>query len=322
MRERPLVSAVMVNWNGAEHLRLALPSLTRQSYSPFEILVIDNGSTDHSKNVAAESDVTWIGLPRNIGLAPACNEGARRAQGEYIVFLNNDMRFAPDFIERLVAVFDADETVFATDARQLDWDGTKDVHLATRVRRRSLISSYVQPGLLPLIDIEQVPAVGPVMVAQACAAAMAVRKSMFDALEGFDERLPISWEDTEICWRAWLKGWSCVFVPDAVCWHRVGASVADSPAGAAARFRGTVGGRLLFACKHLPWFYILNSWLVSCLGVGKNVLAGRYREALSKAKIIAEFTRLVPEALADQRRLYRDANVSPRAHLKRMLAIT
>lgn len=316
-----LVSAVMVNWNGAEHLRVALPSLKRQSYSPLEILVVDNGSSDDSEKVAAQSEIVWIGLPRNLGLAPACNEGARRARGDYLVFLNNDMRFAHDFIDHLVKPLVQDQRLFTTDARQFDWEGTKEIHQATRMRRRSAINSYLRPGLLPLLDITQEPAGKPVMVSQACAAAMAVRRSMFEQLGGFDERLPVSWEDTEICWRAWLRGWPSVFVPEAVCWHRVGASATDNPRGARARFRGTVGGRLLFASKHLPSAYVLNTWVVSCLGVGKAIVTAQFGEALAKAKVITEYARLLPQLLAERRLLYGEAAVKPAAQLEQMLKI-
>jgi GT2 family glycosyltransferase len=144
---------------------------------------------------------------------------------------------------------------------------------------------------------------------------------MFEKLGGFDERLPVSWEDTEICWRAWLNGWACVFVPEAVCWHRVGASISDNPQGGAARFRGTVGGRLLFASKHLPSFYMLNTWVVSCLGIGKDILTVRFGEAVAKGKVIAEYARLLPKLLVERRRLYREAGVKPSTQLRRMLRI-
>jgi GT2 family glycosyltransferase len=144
---------------------------------------------------------------------------------------------------------------------------------------------------------------------------------MFERLGGFDERLPVSWEDTEICWRAWLHGWASVFVPEALCWHRVGASVTDNPRGAAARFRGTVGGRLLFASKHLPWFYMLNAWVVSCLGVAKDIVTARFGEAVTKSKVIAEYARLVPKLLGERRHLYEKAATKPSTQLQRMLRI-
>jgi hypothetical protein len=147
---------------------------------------------------------------------------------------------------------------------------------------------------------------------------MAVRKEMFEALGGYDERFLVSWEDTEICWRAWLRGWRTIFVPRAVCWHRIGGS-AKSGRGATARVKGIVGGRLLFASKHLPWFYMLHAWAASCLGAARDVVSGRLGDALVKVKVMAAYAVLLPRLLAERRRLYAESGVSPSIQLRRML---
>ncbi len=310
----------MVNWNGAEHLRIALPTLKQQTYAPLEIVVVDNGSVDSSAEVANENEVTWLELEQNRGLAAACNEGARKASGEFLIFLNNDMRFPADFVRFLVAALNESGDVFAADALQLNWDGSKQVHLATRLRRLPLLSRLLGRGLIPGLDFAQEPAAKITEVMQACAAAMAVRRSMFERLGGFDERLPVGWEDTEICWRAWLQNWRTILVPEAVCWHRVGSS-AVQPRGVSARFKGTLGGRLLFATKHLPWHYVFATWIAAYVGFGKDLLRGRFGSFLDRAKVITQQTALVPSLLSERLELSRQAKVRPRAHLKRMLAI-
>jgi GT2 family glycosyltransferase len=309
-----------VNWNGAEHLSVALPTLKQQTYSPLEIVVVDNGSVDFSAQVVAESGVTWIGLADNRGLARACNEGARNARGEYLMFLNNDMRFPPDFAQQLVTILRENQDVFATDARQLDWDGLRQVHLATRLRRSSMTRSLLARGLIPGLDFVQEPVGSVTEVMQACAAAMAVRRSMFEQLGGFDERLPLGWEDTEICWRAWLRGWRTLLVPDALCWHRLGAST-RKPEGAAVSFRGILGGRLLFATKHLPWSYAASTWAVCCLGFARDLVTGRLGAFAERSRVIAEYAGFVPSLLSERRRIYNEAGMPPRAHLRRMLSI-
>ncbi len=320
MSESPLVSAVIVNWNGAEHLSVALPTLRRQTYSPLEIVVVDNGSIDSSAQIVAENQATWIGLADNRGLARACNEGARKTRGEYLIFLNNDMRFPPEFAQQLITILQGSQDVFATDARQLDWDGLRQVHLATRLRRLSVTSSLLARGLIPGLDFAQEPVGSVTEVMQACAAAMAVRRSMFEQLGGFDERLPLGWEDTEICWRAWLRGWRTLLVPQALCWHRLGASTRKAD-GAAVSFRGVLGGRLLFATKHLPWSYAARTWAVSCLGFARDLATGRFGSLAQRSRVIAEYAGLVPSLLSERRRIYSEAGTPPRAHLRRMLSI-
>ena len=99
MSSKPLVSAVVVNWNGAEDLEICLPSLLAQSYRPMEIIVVDNASTDNSAAVTGRFGVRWLGLDQNRGPTGGMNEGAKSAQGEFVLFLNNDMRFHERFVE-------------------------------------------------------------------------------------------------------------------------------------------------------------------------------------------------------------------------------
>jgi GT2 family glycosyltransferase len=150
MAEKPRVSVIIVNWNGAEHLRVCLPSLASQSFESLEIIVVDNRSSDDSAEVARKPRVRWLPLEKNLGLAPALNRGAAIARGDLLLFVNNDMRFDPGFVAALVEPLERDEEVFATDGMQFNWDGTVCEHLAARLtnappRRDS--SAELVPGL-------------------------------------------------------------------------------------------------------------------------------------------------------------------------------
>src|SRR5580765_8555344 len=98
MDEKPRVSVIIVNWNGAGHLRVCLPSLALQSFESLEIIVVDNRSSDDSAEVAGSLKVRWLPLEENLGLAPALNRGAAIARGDLLLFVNNDMRFDPGFV--------------------------------------------------------------------------------------------------------------------------------------------------------------------------------------------------------------------------------
>src|ERR1700736_3858450 len=144
----PRVSAVVLNFNGEHNLIDCLPSLLRQSYRPFEVIVVYNGSTDRSAEVVHSHGVRWEPLGRNHGFARGNNLGAERAEGEIIVFLNNDMRFDPSFIEELVRPLLDDAGVFSTDARQLNWEGDREIHVAPRLTRRNARAAS-SGGFLP-----------------------------------------------------------------------------------------------------------------------------------------------------------------------------
>src|SRR5208283_570917 len=112
MAMRPRVSVIIVNWNGAEHLRVCLPSLSSQSFEPLEIIVVDNCSSDDSAEVVKSIGVRWLPLETNLGLAPSLNRGAKIASGDLLLFVNNDMRFDPEFIAALVDPLERNTEIF------------------------------------------------------------------------------------------------------------------------------------------------------------------------------------------------------------------
>ena len=223
MNAKPAVSAIIVNWNGAHHLRICLPSLLSQSLQSLEIIVVDNGSKDDSAEVTRELQARWLPLEKNVGLGPALNRGAAVATGDFLLFINNDMRFDPGFVAALVEPLEKNEEIFATDGMQFNWDGSERGHLAARLARsmpRGRSSTELVPGLY--FYQREEPKKSPVFMGSA--ACMLARRTFFEKLSGFDERLPLGYEDVEICWRAWMRGWKTVYVPQAICWHRVGSS--------------------------------------------------------------------------------------------------
>jgi GT2 family glycosyltransferase len=317
---RPRVSVIIVNWNGAEHLRVCLPSLASQSFEPLEIIVVDNCSSDDSAEVARSLGVRWLPLETNLGLAPAMNRGAEIARGDLLLFVNNDMRFDPEFVAVLVEPLEGDDEIFATDGMQFNWDGTVCEHLAARLtnlppRRNS--STELVPGLY----FYQQEMAEKSRVFMASAACMMVRRTLFEKLGGFDDRLPLGYEDAEICWRAWVHRWKTVYVPNAICWHRVGSSV-RSLEGARFSFRGVLKGRLLLATKLLPARYAFRTWLVSTAGLMKDISQLRWNFATDRAGVLFHMAGLLGQLLREKRALFRDARSSPEEQVNYMLRLT
>jgi GT2 family glycosyltransferase len=320
MTEIPDVSVVIVNWNGAHHLRVCLPSLRKQSHQPLEIIVVDNGSTDDSASVAEEFQARWLPLTENVGLAPALNQGAAIAAGQFLLFVNNDMRFDIGFVAALLGPFSSDNRIFATDGMQYYWEGSKPAHLAVRLTKHPP-SGCSSVELVPGLFFYQESVSQPETVFLASAACMLVRKSIFFEIGGFDNRLPMGYEDAEICWRAITLGWKIIYVPTAICWHRVGSS-GHSLEGARYNFRGILKGRLLLATKFLPPGYALVTWFVSLAGLMKDLGRLRWPFAGDRIKVLFEFALLVPKFLRERRALFRDAGTTPRKQLIRILGLT
>src|SRR5205807_8855656 len=108
----PRVSIIVANWNGARHLEDCLPSVVGQAYPCFEVIVVDNGSMDESQQVVRQIGARWVPIGHNVGLAAALNAGAQVASGEFLLFLNNDLRLRGDFVRNQTRPLVEDPTVF------------------------------------------------------------------------------------------------------------------------------------------------------------------------------------------------------------------
>jgi GT2 family glycosyltransferase len=320
MAEKPRVSVIIVNWNGAGHLRVCLPSLASQSFKPLEIIVVDNRSSDDSAEVANSFGARWLFLERNFGLAPALNRGAAIATGDLLLFVNNDMRFDPGFVAALVEPLERDEDLFATDGMQYNWDGTVREHLAARLTTFGS-SRESCTELVPGLYFYQQERTAKSAVFMASAACMMVRRTLFEKIGGFDDRLPLGYEDAEICWRAWIRGRKTVYVPNAVCWHRVGGSV-KSLEGARFSFRGILKGRLLLATKLLPSRYAFRTWLISTAGLAKDISQRRWKFAADRIGVLFQMVRLSAQLLREKRTLFNDVGSSPEEQLDFLLRLT
>jgi len=315
----PLVSAIVVNWNGARDLETCLPTLLAQSYRPLEIIIVDNASTDGSADVANRFGVRWVALDRNVGLAPALNKGAEWASGELLLFLNNDMRFHQAFVESMAMPMLRDPNVFAVDALQYDWEGSRPVHLATRLAREPRAHNLCH-ALVPGLHAYQETCSSPTEVLMASAANMMARNAMFRALGGFDERLPLGYEDLELCWRAWICGWKTVFAPAAACWHRVGAS-SRSIEGSRLGFCGILGGRLLTATKLLPIKYVIRTWWVFLAGLAVDLGRFRSQRTGDRLRVLSQQVRYLRPLVRERREIYRSARTTPAKQLDRLLRL-
>lgn len=315
-----LISIIIVNWNGAAHLRTCLPSLREQSYPHIEIVVVDNGSTDDSRNVAGQNGARWLPLSRNFGLGPAMNRGAAFARGAMLLFVNNDMRFDRGFVAHLERALGESPDVFAADGLQYTWDGDRIGHAASRLCHEppdDTLTTEIVPGL----HFYQQAATEQLPVFMASAASMLVRRPHFEEIGGFDERLPLGYEDVELCWRAWLRGWRIVSVPEAVCWHRVGAST-GTPEGMRRHFNGVLKGRLLLATKLLPVRYGIAIWLLSAAGVAKDLGQICPRSAAGRIAAMAQTARQMPGILRERKQIFATARTTPQQQLDHMLRLS
>lgn len=239
------ITVIIGNFQGEAVLGDCLASLGAQTAPAADVLVVDGSSTDGSVAVATSFGVRTV-IVENRGLGALYNRGAREASSEYVLFANNDVALEPNCLKLLRSALDADLSRFAADAKQLDWAGSRVVHAHTTLRRGGLLREYL-PGLR-LDHLAGAADVGPTVCANG--AAMLVRREMALELGGFDETFFMEWEDLDLCWRAWLRGWATVYVPQAVVRHRVGA--VTTKAVLPRRLASSHHNLVRFALKCLP----------------------------------------------------------------------
>ncbi len=241
----PDVAVVIGNYQGEAVLGDCLASLETQTLRPAEVIVVDASSTDASAQVAARHGAAFVER-ENRGLGHLYNEGARAATTEFVLLANNDVALDERCLELLADALEQDAARFAADPRQLSWDGRALVHARAEIRRGPLFRQLV-PGYC--IDLTA-PATGTVATLCANGAAMLVRRDRMLELGGFDETFFMDFEDIDLCWRAWLRGWPTVHVAAAFVRHRVGAVTTASILPA--RLRSSHHNLLRFALKCFP----------------------------------------------------------------------
>lgn len=220
-----LVSVVLVNFRGTEDTISAIDHLGRLHWPTdrLEIVVVENASGDDSADRirAAAPHVKLIESAENLGFAGGCNLGVKRATGEYVAFLNNDARPDADWVVNAVRRFEQSARVGAVASRVLDWDGELVDYIGSAM-------TWFGMGYKPLTaQPEPASSMQAKDVLFGTGSAMFVRRSVYDALEGFDERFFMFFEDVDLGWRLNLAGWRFVYEPTSLAYHKHHASMSS-----------------------------------------------------------------------------------------------
>jgi GT2 family glycosyltransferase len=314
MGDRPLVSVIIPNWNGAFHLPTCLDSLRRQTYPHVEIVVADNGSTDGSLELLAQEypEVHVLALGENRGFAGACNAGIAAGQGEFLVLLNNDTEVNPQWLERVVIAFQEYPEAGSIASKMLLFDQRDTFHTAGDFYRVDGI-----PGNRGVWQKDTGQYDREEHVFGACGGSAAYRRTMLDQLGVLDEAFFFSCEDVDLAWRAQLAGWQCVYAPQAVVYHKLSAT----GGGATASF---YDGRncIYLLAKDYPndmWRIHWRDVLRAQLRITAEA-ARAWRGEAARARLRGQLAGLIgiPKMLRKRRSVQRSRTVD-RAYLERIL---
>ena len=217
------VSVVIPNFNGIAFLDSVLASLEGQTLSNFEVILVDNGSTDGSCSFVT-ANYPWvhlIELSENFGFCGAVNAGIRAAKAPYVLLLNNDTEVKEDFVEEMLAAIRRHKNAFSCGARMVqyhDRDRLEDVgnyYCAlgwsfARGRGKDIHAYETEDKIF-----------------SACAGAAIYRKKIIEKIGYFDEEHFAYLEDTDIGYRARIYGYENWYAPKAIVYH-VGSGTSGS----------------------------------------------------------------------------------------------
>lgn len=295
-----LASIIVVNWNGIGFIRDCLQSARRQTYAPVELIVVDNGSTDGSREwlrANAAGSYRLIEFDVNTGFGRGVNAGIRASSGEFIALLNSDAIADERWLEYIVqAASDPDTGMVAS--KILFHDRRDVIDKAGHLLYPDGLNRGRGAGET---DVGQYDSGGETLFPDGCAALY--RRQMLDDIGLFDEQFFAYGDDAELGLRGRWRGWRCAYAPEARVYHRHSSSLGKySPVKAYLVERN----RFWVAVKLLPrralalspfytlWRFFWHAWSIArrrglAGGVARDHSAGRLLGALVKAYLSGIF---------------------------------
>lgn len=220
-KDKPVISVVTINYNGKKFLERCLSSILAERERPFEIVLVDNGSTDNSVEFIRgrfghEEKLELVVLEKNVGPAKARNIGVRKSSGQYILILDNDTRIKKGWFDKIIN-FANQHKDFGLAQPKLLTMGTNKFNYAG-----DLISplGFLVERARGAEDEGQFDKVEKIFAFNT--ASVFFQKKVFEKLGGFDGDYYFYWEEPDLAWRTWLAGYQVLLAPSITVWHAYG----------------------------------------------------------------------------------------------------
>jgi GT2 family glycosyltransferase len=281
----PLVSVIIQNYNGLDYLKNWLGSVLNLNYPNFEIIVVDDASTDGSVEYVehlrlADSRLNLIRSSRRLGIAEGRNVGIRAAKGKFLFFLDNDVEVDSNCLDDLVMTLECDESIGAAQSKVLFLERRGIINsaggfvdLCGDVRLRGLLKD----------DNGDYDQISEISFASGCAL-FASRKALLE-IGLFDPRFVFWYDDVDACLRIRLRGYRIVYVPQSRVYHLSGGSRPTRHGSSNIYF--DMRNRILMLVSNLEAATLLKN----CLKIGQRIVKryGAFLSTRGVMYIIANF---------------------------------
>jgi hypothetical protein len=220
----PVVSVIVLGYNGGDVLLRCLESVLGTNYPDFEIVLVDNASSDGSAGKLSRlydghARVRIVRNATNVGFASGNNIGVRHAQGEYVAFLNQDTIVHPNWLCEAITLMQDRPKVGILQCKLVKLDDPSIIDSA---------GHYINPLCIAVVrghgekDTAQFETEEEIFGANG--AAMVMRKHVFEQVGGFDSSYFMTFEESDLCWRTWLMGYKVMYAPVGPVYHKSGFS--------------------------------------------------------------------------------------------------
>jgi GT2 family glycosyltransferase len=285
---------IIVNWNSGHFLRQCLESIADCSQSGWElyrVVVIDNASTDSSIEGLETLNLPLVVTlnPVNRGFAAACNQGSRGSTAHFLLFLNPDTRLCPQSLRQAVTFLERQENdrVGILGIQLLNERGeiscscarfpTIGHFLSKMLGLDRLFPRVFRPRYMVEHELGKNQIVDQVM-----GAFFLIRRSLFEALRGFDERFFLYFEEVDLSYRALSNGWMSYYLADAQAYH-IGWGSSSQVKGE--RLYHSLRSRILYGYKHFSWhmatLLLLSTLVVEPITrVGRSLTQGSFQDVV------------------------------------------
>jgi GT2 family glycosyltransferase len=257
----PKVAIVILNWNGQKYLEQFLPSVLSSSYSNFEVIVADNGSTDNSITFLETKypAIRLIRFKENLGFAKGYNEALKQIESDYYAVLNSDVEVRLEWLQPMIDLLENDKAIAACQPKILSFNNKKIFEYAGAAG--GWLDKYGYPFAKGRVfdiseeDHGQYDQTEPIFWASG--AALFIRAKVFHEMQGFDEYFFAHQEEIDLCWRIQLAGYKIYSCPSSVVYHVGGGTL---PRGNSLKTYLNFRNNKIMLSKNLP--FVKKLWVV------------------------------------------------------------
>lgn len=277
-KTKALVSIVVLSWNTLEETSACLEQLRKIDYDNYEIVILDNGSKDGSKEyLSKQNDITYIDLPENTGFTGGQTNAYKECKGDYIALVNSDAVVAENWVSALVDEMEKDESIGATGGRAYTWEDhqkpfdTKNSYYSYQIVDKKY--GYARTSLTGSEKME---------VDSISGAGVMISRKAIDDIGYFDDIFFAYYEETDLFARMKRAGYKIVYVPEAHIWHMI----AKSSSGDSYFYLYQMQrNRFIFAYKNFDskyLKYLLYRYFMD--GIRASLKYLRHKDAYTKAQ--------------------------------------